>query len=296
MTKGKKKSVSIGAPLIIHLQPEDAVLSHSQIYTNSIQNYVVKLIVEGLAAAIISAIYWGTFQYGPMGIVITALSTGALSYFAYPISGGFINPILVFATFFAGIKRKLGYTLNDRILRVVGYFIVQWVGSMVGLLFALFVNWVPGTLLVPSYSGLPAVAFISDSIVMLIFAVVFIFVTDPIFAYTRGVVEYEGKIVNYHTINSYFGVVITFLNFGLSMLVGQTTGGALNPLLSGNSNLMLSLWTKNWLVAGQAGLYWLSAILPAVLAGVVVYFLRYLLKNDVTYPEKHGRKKRRNMA
>lgn len=251
----------------------------------------VKIGLVAVSSFVLSVIYWTTYSYAMTGLIVTAASIGALSYALYELTGAFLGPMFLLSTWISRVNLKMGKSQSDRIVRGVAFLIAQFIGSMVGMLLAIFFSGGSPPATPTILTGSWVHSFTLELFVMIVYNVVFLLVTDPIYAFKNTVVVMEdGEIGNHYSINGYFGVAITFVHFALGMMVGPITGGALNPMLSGNSNWMRAMWTISWYRTIQGFAFYGAGLIASIISGVLVYFLRTTVHPQDTYRknQKYG--------
>jgi len=240
-----------------------------------------KVLIEFFGSMVIGAVFAGTYEFAIGGFFATALITMVMTYLTYEYSGGFLNPLFLGTSLIVGVHRKLGLTWADRLLRAVLYLLAQFLGVGVGILIAMGIRW--DVLQPPSLDGWYVSAFFAETFAYVVYAFAYVLATDPLTAFRTTAVQRDGEVKNHSYINDRFGLIIFGAHMSLALLVGQTTGGAMNPLLAIWGNLMVAMFAMSWWFVIKAALYLGAGVLAAIIAGGSLYLLRILLMPSAKY-------------
>lgn len=256
-----------------------------KIYKNEI-SILLKATTEFLGSFIFGFIYCFSFAFfgnGIFTIQTAGLSIITLQYIMHPLSGGYLNPTFVLASFVVQNTDKFGKDVTKRALTAIIYIIVQFLGVLVADFYVAFSTGTDPIFVEPTVSVF-ITGFTSELIGVFFFTLVFLFGVDKEFGYeNRIIINVKGKIRNERTICPVHSLIVGFSYIAIATSISFISGGALNLAVGISTNIATFLWTittPDFSLLRNALFYLISHIFASIFASLAFYIYKSALVSN----------------
>jgi len=239
-------------------------------------NIFMKVLVEFVLKLVYATIFALTFNQGVYHIMVSAILFGGLMYAGFPLSGGFIDPMMVVGSFFAGQTDKLGKGWTEKIITGIGIILVNVLATGFGVMVVVLMDFnLPIAPTFPSaffFTGLFA-----EFLGAIAKAFTFFVVTDKTFGtkkqyFAKGNVVHEEKVVRNH-----YGIAMAMVLFGIGFGIAPRSGAVLDGALGFVPNVIFTIWTRDPSQLIYAFGYLGSEFLGTAIAAALYYMFKYIL-------------------
>jgi len=253
-------------------------------------NIFMKILVEFVATLVFSTIFCLTFYMGVYHIIVTAVLFGGLMYATYPLSGGFIDPMLVVGSFFAGQTHKLGKGWTEKLVTGIGMVLVHFLATGCGTMIVVLL-----TLSLPIAPTFPSAFFFTglfaEFLGALVKAFTFFVVTDATFGMTKQVYEKDNLIGEEKQVRNHYGLAMMMILLAVNFGIVQLSGAVLHGSLGFVPNIIFVIWTLDPAQLVFAFGYLGSEFVGTLIAAALYYMFKYIfVQNKLSMRKRKKRK------